>query len=178
MAIAPSFWQPFGTTSDGALPLLRMPRHADASWSNLTASPGTGPLLYSLCSIAECWALMSTGASRDGCEVQVSSRAFATSHGRYGTLSWAVQENDDEQFLQQREGYMSTEFLITTGQHHCRAHALAWPWLHETVADTSTRGPLSGGLQNYSILLHDRHFHFVCLVQDNLLSWPFHSALT
>jgi hypothetical protein len=47
--------------------------------------------------------------------LQVSSKAFATPHSRYGTLSWAIQENDDDKYLQQRDEYISTEFLITTG---------------------------------------------------------------
>lgn len=44
-----------------------------------------------------------------------SPGAFALGHGRPGTLSLSLSENDDDPRVKGRPGYKSMEFLITTG---------------------------------------------------------------
>lgn len=44
-----------------------------------------------------------------------SSKAFALSHRRPGTVSLAIGENDDDDFVRERSQYNNAQFLITTG---------------------------------------------------------------
>ena len=62
-----------------------------------------------------------------------SSRAFQLGHGRPGTVSLSLSENDEDPGVKGRPGYSSLEFLITTGERCGGLAIIHQPGVLETL---------------------------------------------